>query len=283
MPESDPRALVSEVEQQLEQIELLADPVGRESATAAIQALLDLYGAGLERIVEVIAAHDDGQLAAALAADELVAHLLMLHGLHPVPLEERVRGGLAEVRPYLESHGGNVELIAIDGPVVRLRMQGSCNGCPSSAMTLKLAIENALQKAAPEIEEVVSVQDDGPATPLLQIELAPAMSADGWTMAGGLSDLNGGGTTVKRVAGQEILFIALGGQLYAYRPGCPGCEQPLDAARLTGPELSCPGCGHRYDVLRAGRSLDEPQLHLDPVPLLVGDDGLVRIALPVAA
>src|SRR5512135_3598684 len=109
MSDSEARELVSAVERQLEQIELLGDPVAREIATSAIQALLELYGAGLGRIVEEVAVRDDGQLAAALAADDLVAHLLLLHGLHPVPLEQRVRGGLAEVRPYLESHGGNVE------------------------------------------------------------------------------------------------------------------------------------------------------------------------------
>ena len=64
--------------------------------------------------------------------DELVSHLLLLHGLHPVSLGDRVLDALDEVRPYLESHGGDVELVGMEGPVVRLRMQGSCSGCPSS-------------------------------------------------------------------------------------------------------------------------------------------------------
>ena len=81
--------------------------------------------------------------------DELVSHLLLLHGIHPVPVEARVRAALEEVRPYLESHGGDVELVAVEDGVVRLRMEGSCSGCPSSAMTLKLAIEDAIHKARP--------------------------------------------------------------------------------------------------------------------------------------
>jgi Fe-S cluster biogenesis protein NfuA/nitrite reductase/ring-hydroxylating ferredoxin subunit len=280
----EPRELVAEVERRLAEIEALEDRRAQEAATAAVQALLELYGTGLERIVENIAARDDGQLATALVDDELVAHLLLVHGLHPVPLEQRVLDALAEVRPYLESHGGNVELLAIDGPAVRLRMQGSCSGCPSSAMTLKLAIENALTKAAPEIEDVIA--EDPPsedAAPLLQIEVAPALRSDGWTMAGGLAELNGGGTTVKRISGQDVLFLRLDESYYAYRPRCPRCEEPLAGAQLSGSQLTCPACAQRYDARRAGRGLDDPQLSLEPVPLLVGEDGLVRIALPVAA
>ncbi|MGH3101956.1 MAG: NifU family protein, partial [Thermoleophilia bacterium] len=95
-----------------------------------VQALVDLYGEGLARIV----AHDP-ECVAGLADDELVSHLLLLHGLHPRPLEQRVRGALADVRPYLEQHGGDVELLGVEGGIARLRLEGSCNGCPSSTAT----------------------------------------------------------------------------------------------------------------------------------------------------
>jgi Fe-S cluster biogenesis protein NfuA/nitrite reductase/ring-hydroxylating ferredoxin subunit len=283
----DPRALVADVERLLEEVEDLSDPTAREKAVALVQALLELYGAGLAHIVEEIAVRDDGELAAALAGDELVAHLLALHGLHPVPLEGRVREALGEVRPYLESHGGNVELLGVEGSAVHLRLEGSCSGCPSSAMTLKLAIEDAIHKAAPEIEEVIA--QDAPASPLLQIEVMPAAPArqplptGEWAMAGGLPELSGGGLVVKPVGGQPVLFLKLEQRVYGYRPTCPACAQSLADARVRAVELICPGCGHRYDVMRAGRCLDSPQLHLEPVPLLVGEDGLVKVALEAAA
>jgi Fe-S cluster biogenesis protein NfuA/nitrite reductase/ring-hydroxylating ferredoxin subunit len=292
-PEQDPRELVADVERRLEAIETLPDAEARQAAIDGVRALVELYGAGLARIVEEIAARDDGALARALSDDELVAHLLLLHGLHPVPLQERVRSALGEVRPYLESHGGNVELLEVEPPAVRLRLQGSCSGCPSSAMTLKLAIENAVFKAAPEIEEVIAVDAAPAASPLLQIDVMPSVAPNdtatpaavqsAWTMAGGLPDLEAGRPLVREIAGQPILFLALGDHVYAYRPRCPACEDSLAGARMLGSELGCPGCGNRYDALRAGRCLDSPQLHLDPVPLLVGDDGLVKVALLVAA
>jgi Fe-S cluster biogenesis protein NfuA len=96
----------------------------------------------------------------------------MLHGLHPVPLETRVRAALDDVRPYLESHGGNVELLSLEGGVARLRLEGSCSGCPSSTVTLKLAIEDAIYKAAPDIAGVEADGAAPAASGLLQLEVA---------------------------------------------------------------------------------------------------------------
>jgi Fe-S cluster biogenesis protein NfuA len=175
------RERVARVEALLAEVEEAPAAIPRESAIELVQAMLDLYGEGLRRLVTLVAERDaDGSLAAALSSDELVAHLLLLHGLHPVPLDRRVRGALDDVRPYLESHGGNVELLAIDDDaVVHLALEGTCNGCPSSAVTLKHAIEEAIHKAAPD---VAGIEAEGAApapapaaAPLLQIELSDAL------------------------------------------------------------------------------------------------------------
>lgn len=282
---------VARVEGLLGQLDALPDAVARDTATEAMQALLDLYGEGLGRIVDVLATGDDGTLAQALADDELVAHLLLLHGLHPVPVQERVRGALEGVLPYLQSHGGNVQLLGVEDGIVQLRLEGSCSGCPSSSMTLKLAIEDAIFKAAPDIEEVRAQGAVAPADPpsgLLQLEIvkpaaAPSVSPGTWAMAGGMPQLSGGGVLLKEVSGEPVLFLRPSERVYAYRPACPGCASSLEEASLRANELTCPGCGNRYDVLRAGRCLDMPQLHLEPVPLLVDDAGLVKVALGVAA
>ena len=84
---------------------------------------------------------------------------------------------------------------------------------------------------------------------------------------------------VCRVAGEDVLFVRRNGSVYAYRPDCPGCRSSLGAASVRGGELVCPDCGRRYDVRRAGRGVDAPELHLDPVPLLVEDGGALKVAL----
>ncbi len=171
---------VAQVEGLLDELESLPDPAARDKATEMVQALLELYGEGLGRMVPLL--DDEGRRAA--ADDELVSHLLVLHDLHPVPLVERVEDALEGVRPYLSSHGGGVELLGVEDDVVRLRLHGSCEGCPSSTMTLKLAIEDAIYKVAPEVSDVEAegVSESAPApgpTQLLQIELSDSVRETG--------------------------------------------------------------------------------------------------------
>ncbi len=86
----------------------------------------------------------------ACVRDEIVGGLLLLHGLHPLDLETRVCQALDQVRPFLRSHGGNVELLSLSDGVIRLRLQGNCHGCPSSAVTMKQTIEQAIMTHAPD-------------------------------------------------------------------------------------------------------------------------------------
>ena len=273
----------------LGEIEALKDPNARQKAAEIVQILLELYGEGMARMMETVAEGEERERTfQAFADDELVSHLLLLHGLHPLDVETRVVKALEEVRPYLQSHGGNVELLGVEGGVARLRMQGSCDGCPSSAMTLKLAIEEAIQKAAPDLEgiEAEGVAETKPAPTIVagptlrrkEKKQQPEENGTSWAVIGGLPQLSGGGLLVKEISGGPVLFVKLEDDLYAYRNLCPGCGGSLEGSSLKGAELGCPGCERSYDVRRAGRCLDAPQLHLEPIPLLMGEEGLVKIA-----
>jgi Fe-S cluster biogenesis protein NfuA len=171
------RDLVAGVERLLGEVEALGDPACRDTATALAAALLELHGEALARLADVVAAHDDGTIAAAAADDEVVSHVLLLHGLHPVPLAERVAGALDEVAPYLGAHGGGVELLDVTDGVVRLKLQGSCHGCPSSTATLKLAIEEAVHRAAPDVERIDAEGVAEPA-PAALLQITPMGGAD---------------------------------------------------------------------------------------------------------
>jgi Fe-S cluster biogenesis protein NfuA len=118
-----------------------------------VRAVLDLHGAALGRLLSHLeAAGESGRsLLATCAGDEVVSGLLLLHGLHPLGLQERVEKALEEVRPRLRSHSGNVELLGIEEGVVRLRLEGNCHGCPSSAATMKQTIEEAIIAKAPDV------------------------------------------------------------------------------------------------------------------------------------
>ncbi len=130
-----------------------------ERARQLVREVVGLYGAGLERIIQL----GEPGLAERLATDDLVASLLLVHGLHPHDAYHRVSDALDRVRPYLGSHGGDVDLLDVTGDTVRLAFTGSCKSCPSSAVTLELAVEDAVRAAAPEIFsiEVVTAETSG--------------------------------------------------------------------------------------------------------------------------
>jgi Fe-S cluster biogenesis protein NfuA/nitrite reductase/ring-hydroxylating ferredoxin subunit len=278
------------IEGLIRKIESLSDPEARQSAMELMQSLMDFHGAGLDRLMEITA--EAGEAGYAIfdnfARDDLVGSLLLLYNLHPVPLEMRVMGALDKVRPYLDSHGGNVELIGITDEVVQLRLQGSCKSCPSSSMTLKLAIEEAIMAAAPDVRaiEAEGVMEQPAPTGFVQIGklnnnggTQATTNGKGWEDVNDLQSLAHSSIQVKEVRGRSVLFCRLGESLYAYGDLCPGCEKPLLGAHLEMTNLVCPNCGQHYDVIRAGRGLDQPNLHLEPFPLLV-EKGMTKVALP---
>lgn len=138
-------------------------------AEEIVRAVTELYGAALEHVVDLVGSieGDAGdELRRQFLADELVASLLVVHGLHPHDLSERVTDALDRTRPYLESHGGDVKLVEIDedAGIAKLELMGSCQGCPSSTQTLRDAIEEAIAESAPEIvaiEDVTAHGDSG--------------------------------------------------------------------------------------------------------------------------
>lgn len=291
-----------------ERIEVLLDAsssggvVARERAEELVRLVADLYGAGLERVLELM--YDlgrlDDQALAALADDELVSSLLLVHGLHPYDVNMRVEKALESVRPYLATHGGDVELLEVtDDDRVRLRLLGSCDGCASSSVTLSLAVETAIEAAAPEIvsievdtTETDAAKDAGPLISVdsLRSRLGPSKSdpvAGAWEPAPLLSELEAGQVGTFTLSGVSLLACRLGSDLFVFRDSCARCSSSMAGAslerRLGYPVgdgvLRCPSCRSHYDVRLAGACLDAEGEHLAPLPLLVRD-GVVTVAVP---
>jgi Fe-S cluster biogenesis protein NfuA/nitrite reductase/ring-hydroxylating ferredoxin subunit len=297
-------------------------PVARDRAEELVRQVTELYGAGLERILQVL--DSQGVLGpgtvSALTSDPLVSGLLLIHGLHPVDLPGRVAGALDSVRPYLGSHGGDVELLGIsEEGVVRLRLLGSCQGCPSSSVTLKLAVEDAIETAAPEVTGI-EVEEAAPAAVPALIPVgalrsrldglggpsdgdargagASSLTAHGavtpasgtWQAVPALAELESGGVAGFLVAGVEVLTCRIGPDVYAFVDRCPRCTHSMPGASLQralaapvgGGLLRCPHCRSHFDVRKAGACLEDKALHLDPLPLLLRD-GVPSVAVPTTA
>lgn len=176
MDDAQARALAQRVETLLESLDALADPAARETATAAVQALVELYGEALGRIMRHLAGA--GALLETVAGDDVVGNLLLAHGLHPLDAEARVRRELATLAARLSTHGATAELLGVEDGVVRVALRAGGNRCGSTAAALRNLIEEALVRAAPELDRIEV--EAGAAPPvLLQIGVRPAAAALG--------------------------------------------------------------------------------------------------------
>jgi Fe-S cluster biogenesis protein NfuA/nitrite reductase/ring-hydroxylating ferredoxin subunit len=276
--DGDINAQGERIQKLLERIEALPYPGAKELIQECMEAVLAFYGHGLSRVLQVVnrAGPDGRKVYQDLIHDEVVKGLLLIHDLHPLDLEARLREALDKVRPYLRSHGGNVELISLENGIAKLRLQGTCKSCASSSVTLELAIRHAIEQACPdlvhfEVEGVV--QDDKlPAGTRLS---APKLIA--WTVIEDAERLAEGAWMPVRIEQMRLIICKVNETFYAYRNRCPACNVPFDAGDLAGGFLSC-ALGHRYDVLHAGRCVEIPSAHLDPFPLLF-QEGVVKVAL----
>ena len=231
--------------------ELLAALRTTAGGTVAVAAeelvglLVGLYGDGLGRIVAMLGEQGEAGAAmlAKLAEDPLVESLLLLHGLHPLDVDARIQRALDRVRPYLGSHAGGVEYLGVTDGVARLRLEGSCHGCPSSTVTVQLAITGAVEEAAPEVTQVVvEGMTEPPGPELLQIGRRPPRPAsasddpaamegssgpDGGHEAGWVTLPDIGPPSSRPVAasadGISVLVCSVRGTLYAYRDACAVC------------------------------------------------------------
>ena len=147
---------LTRIDELLERVEGVPGPTA-EAAIEAVQTLAEVYGEALARVLGLASPPVVDQLV----GDELVGHLLVLHDIHPDPVVDRVERALDEVRPYIESHGGQVELAEIEAGIARVRLSGACKSCSSSSATLEQAVTESVLALAPELTGVEPVQDAG--------------------------------------------------------------------------------------------------------------------------
>ncbi len=285
-----------EFDQVVAELETLVATLERDGDERAL-LLLQLIDAVHRPGLELIAAGDH---------DHPVARaLLSMYDLVPLDEQIEVEEALDEIRPYIESHGGGLDLLDVDGGKIHVRLSGSCHGCAASAMTLRRGVEAKLRERIPWFEEIVSHEPDeeqdeptpGIALPVLQVspgQPLPAATGGGllqietlkrpvFVDVGTLADLESGEMTHAEVEGNDILIINLDDEPYAFRNICPvDGRSPLDGGRLTGSVLICPWHNCAYDARSGKRADDEPNgKALSVVPIAVSD-GVLRVAANVA-
>lgn len=269
------RSSSERIETLLEQLTETAPPPVIERVEELLSSVMAMYGEALGRFFESIG--DDGRRA--LADDPAVGPLLVLHDLHPDDVDTRVQRALDTVRPYLGSHAGGVSLSSVDAEgIVHLRLEGSCDGCPSSSITVTNAIEDAVLAACPDVvavqaEGVVESHDSG----LLQIQ--PFRPAEMWQRV----ELDVPPRTIGgfEVGAARIAVANLDGTLLAYLDRCPACFDPISTGTLDGDRLTCASCGAAFDARLAGRAEQDDAVPLTALPLLP-ESGAWKVSIPEA-
>ncbi len=166
---------VLEIEQLIREVESTSDPGLRETVQKAVQLLMDIHGAALERVMAIVfqAGEAGQQIIDRFDRDDAVRSLLLLYGLHPLDLETRVLRALENLRSSLRAHQGSAELLGVSEGVVRVRLSGA-TGCGAAA--IKSAVEDAIYEAAPDVTELVLEGQAEAALPSAFVPLAKLLN-----------------------------------------------------------------------------------------------------------
>ncbi len=260
------------------------DPSARKTAEELQAAIEGVHRAGLVTIVRRLREQDATRAALLELVDDPAVHLLLsLHGIiRPDPVTHAAQV-LDSVRPQLHSHGGDVSLVRIADGTAFVRLEGACNGCSMSSVTLRNLVEEALVQGVPSIIAVEVVKDRPSPTliPVESLRIGRDPAADGWARLGPAADLPVDDLSTATLAGVSVVVVNIGQRLSAYRNECAHEALPLDNAVLdvANNTLTCPWHGFCFDA-GSGECLSAPGAQLEQLPLRI-DDGEVWVRIRV--
>ncbi len=255
----------------------------RSRAMALKEAVEAFHKSGLTTIVRALKADPRGkEILLELVDDPSVYALFAMHGIVRADLSTRVARIIENLRPYTQSHGGDVELVDVRDGTVYVRMQGSCSGCSMSAVTLRNGVEEALREQCPEISKLEVVPTEAPEDPApALVTLGRAGRDAGWIAGPAFSTLVEGKPAVMELAnGKSLVLIRIGDDVQAFHNACAHLGLPIDGGTVSIEDktITCPWHGFRFDCTN-GECLTAPQAQLEGVPLrITGDVIFVRPA-----
>lgn len=268
----DPAALVEAVDRARERMTSLDEDI-RKRVDALMKARDAFLAAGVTEMVRRL--KSDGRSKSVLfelVDDPLIYAVLMELGIVRPDVLTRVARAMERIKPYVKSHGGDIELVRVDeesdGKVAYVRFHGSCNGCSMSNATLRDGVGEAIRGAVPEVVRVEEVKDAQPVAGLVQLTVARPNESHGWIEGPAAEEIAEGEMSRVHFGDADVLLVRREGKLFAYRNECPHQGMPLHDGEVCDDVVECPWHGYRFD-LRNGECLNMPQVQLDPFPLRV--------------
>ncbi len=278
MPEtktSTPMVTVDSLEQLAERVDKAIaevqamEPESRAKAMTLKSTIEEFHKVGLTHIVKTLKNDADGKkLLFALVDEPTVYALFAMHGLVRADLKTQVGRVIEMVRPYMQSHGGDVSLVDVQGKTAFVQLSGNCNGCSMSAVTLRNTVEETLAEHVPEIEkvEVVANEPQPNNGGLVQLQGTPAVTEEhGWIEGPLVSELTTDRPFAFENGEDKILLIKSLKGMRAYRNACAHQGLPLDGGILDGENgtITCPWHGFQFDS-ESGECFSAPNVNSNP-------------------
>ncbi len=261
------------VDEALAAVEAL-DPPSRQAALDLKAAIEEFHHPALVHIVQTLRADPRGkELLFELVDDPSVHAVLALQGIIRPSLTTRAETALEQVRPYLRSHGGDVELVGVEAGTAKVRLHGSCSGCSMSAVTLREGVEQALVDGVEEITGI-EVLEDQPTAAFIPLSSIGRRDT-GWIKGPDATAVPLGGMMRFDVDDDSFVITNIDQRLAVFRNECVHQGLTLDGGMIDDGVLVCPWHGFRYDAA-SGECLSAPGAQLPQIPLRV-DDGQVWI------
>lgn len=254
---------------------LIAAKTSRWEFEAYRRAMENLHGEALQRLASALL--NDPAAASIVeeaARDEVVYTVLRQHDILKPDIESRVHKALQKVRPHLATHGGDIEIVAIEPPRLVLRLLGACDGCPARLFTLRSVLASALRRDCPEMTEFAEAQTSEAMQAPIRLE------DEGWRPAGLLSELPEGGARDLTIDRESLLLVRRGNDLRCFAAYCPHRGIGVDSRDIEADGLlTCYRHGYRFD-LDTGECLSAPGYALEGHEVKIAE-GRVMVKLPV--
>lgn len=311
MTEAEFQAAGGQLDALVQAFEALPFPEVRDMAFDMLQAVDTVHREPLRRLVAFLHAHGQAEMLDHAAEDPMIRTLLLIYDL--VPSEERTQAeaALDLVRPYMQSHGGAIDVLHVEDGVVHVRLSGACHGCAGSAMTLKRGVEAALREGFPGFQRMevhepeAKIVVDAPqrvANPRLEIIPLTLVSREPasppstpahistpyqvrrpvFKTIAQTADVPRGTMRGFDVDGARILIANVAGEFYAVWNSCPGSMAPLDLGTFTPPIVVCPWHNDAFDVRTGKRSDGQHGEGLAVLPIAIaGED--IQLAVNTVA
>lgn len=270
----DLQPLLQELDARIQELEQLPHPEIQQQVFTVLQLIDQLHRGSVSRLATYL---KQKGLWEETLDDEAMNLLFTLYDQLPLDETTQVEDALQTVRPYIQSHGGELELVKVEDGVVHVMLKGSCQSCSASSATLTHGVETALREGFTGFKEMVVQESDEPARDdWIELKVLPAgmntTQGPVFKEVAQLSDLAQERANIVRLEQKNILLVRSGLEVFAYDAECPGCNLSLDGAKRSGNVLVCTWTNCAFDI-RNGRRVDgEEGAGLKVYPVTVQGD-----------